>query len=122
MSETLPELRPCPFCGSKNVAVLDSPIIKYRAGSRDCAALGAWKKTDVDAIDAWNTRTADKLIERLRKALEFYARFFRLERDILSWPDTVQKWRWTGDTAEETGGPIVAREALDAEKTNTTND
>ena len=57
------ELKPCPFCGSGNIILVDSitnfyiPI--HYAICRDCECRGASKKSKEQAIEAWNRRVKD---------------------------------------------------------------
>ena len=69
------ELKPCPFCGSKNVDFVDTPywvIAKYQnklsaVGCRDCGAFGgvfnklalADEEAEKRAIKSWNRRVGD---------------------------------------------------------------
>ncbi len=69
-----PVLKPCPFCGAK------AEIEDGRNGrpwvvecpNRDCPAQPFMDHADsrLEAIAAWNKRTADQHIERLTSALE----------------------------------------------------
>ena len=55
------ELKPCPFCGSKDVSnswyydeAYEGKIFHVRC--HKCAALGPIEATEQQAIDAWNRR------------------------------------------------------------------
>ena len=57
-------LKPCPFCGCKNIVVRKYTAIAgihYYAQcdqtNGGCGAICGWKATKEDAITAWNTRT-----------------------------------------------------------------
>lgn len=55
------ELKPCPFCGGKNIDIQYLSLTKryYFCRCLDCEAQTK-SKTDKDkAIDAWNRRAAD---------------------------------------------------------------
>lgn len=79
----MPELKPCPFCGSKK-----GPFIHHQYGNgyqAKCAAancyIGEEFATERAAIKAWNTRTPDK--EALR-AFELLMKALALGEDRLS--------------------------------------
>lgn len=51
------ELKPCPVCGSLNVAVVETPV--YRRRFARCAGCGTRSRevaTEVEAAAAWNRR------------------------------------------------------------------
>lgn len=52
------ELKPCPFCGSKNLTIVDGFGEKY-VGCMECAAVGPSADTEKEAFDAWNRRVND---------------------------------------------------------------
>ena len=55
------ELRPCPFCGCKDIRVVrdkEAIIDRHRAVCFDCAAQ-IYRGTPQKAIEAWNRRCTD---------------------------------------------------------------
>lgn len=69
------ELKPCPFCGSTDVAA-NSYIIEASVHCFDCSAVIVRKHPKygdgglVAAITAWNTRATDALLREAAEALE----------------------------------------------------
>ena len=53
--ETLPKLKPCPFCGSSAVALVDLTV---RCGS--CCAVGPFGVSAEQAAQRWNERAEAK--------------------------------------------------------------
>ena len=53
------ELKPCPFCGSKDVTVYELYPISY-ARCRVCGAEGSLRDSHDEAAAAWNSRTYAK--------------------------------------------------------------
>ena len=57
------ELKPCPFCGSKDVEIRwHAPLFGEMAMlnyviCNDCGAMGSHKILESEAIKAWNRRT-----------------------------------------------------------------
>jgi Lar family restriction alleviation protein len=49
------ELKPCPFCGSKKVKLIESLVAKS-VSCYDCGGSGAYNVDKLKAIKAWNTR------------------------------------------------------------------
>ena len=50
-----PELKPCPFCGNKGRGVYKLLVfIGHFVVCRKCEAEGSYKKTELQAINAWN--------------------------------------------------------------------
>lgn len=52
----MPELKPCPFCGSDNVGISTIEDRSHYGDCWACEAEGPWKATVAEAIEAWNTR------------------------------------------------------------------
>lgn len=58
------DLKPCPFCGSKDVTLRNSGGVRW-AACRVCDAEGGWKDEEEAAVEAWNNRariTVDQAI------------------------------------------------------------
>lgn len=59
------ELKPCPFCGSKNTACsfytthTEGMEDHYYIGCKNCGANGSRGKSEEEAIEAWNRRVND---------------------------------------------------------------
>ncbi len=51
------ELKPCPFCGGK--ALCTNPTT-WMAWCTKCGAVGPWKLTYQEAIEAWNGRNNNR--------------------------------------------------------------
>ena len=58
------ELKPCPFWGHSELSVLLYTTM-FRVHCWDCGAEGPPGKTEQEAAELWNTRTADALESRL---------------------------------------------------------
>ena len=54
------ELLPCPFCGGKHLEVSHHDPVWRTVVCRKCLAFGPDKKSEAEAIAAWNTRTEAK--------------------------------------------------------------
>ena len=55
--EVLPEPLPCPFCGAKDAATVDSDDrITYFVWCMECEASGPREDTRQAAVKAWNRR------------------------------------------------------------------
>jgi Lar family restriction alleviation protein len=59
------KLKPCPFCGSKNIDLLDDQDMvyygyAYYAKCRQCKAQSRSEQKKEDAIAAWNEREGGK--------------------------------------------------------------
>lgn len=55
------ELKPCPFCGGKNIIVGGNECafdgsMGYIVECVECEASTGWCKTEFDATEAWNCR------------------------------------------------------------------
>lgn len=56
-NESLPELLPCPFCGAKESAIVDSDDrITYYVWCMTCEASGPREGDRLAAIEGWNKR------------------------------------------------------------------
>ena len=55
------ELKPCPFCGGKNITVFMKGLdrLKYAAVCEDCDARAGRKPTKKEALEEWNRRCKD---------------------------------------------------------------
>lgn len=53
-------LRPCPFCGSKIIAIMQHPRFYFRARCIGCGATTASYTNKDRAISAWNMRSNEK--------------------------------------------------------------
>ncbi len=51
LEDRIPDLEPCPFCGSLGVA-----IIGFAARCGSCGAVGPFGPTEVEAAKRWNVR------------------------------------------------------------------
>ena len=49
-------LIPCPFCGSRAEPDFYKDINTIRCSNENCDAQGPMRKTDINAIKAWNRR------------------------------------------------------------------
>lgn len=59
------DLKPCPFCGSKNIhSEYDYDNLWDTTACQDCAVT-AYGKTKEEASEAWNKRATDAKYERL---------------------------------------------------------
>lgn len=68
MSETTDRaLLPCPFCNSSSIDTIQ--VIGFSARCRSCFATGPDRKTQTEAIEAWNRR-APKESRKLKEAME----------------------------------------------------
>lgn len=61
------KLKPCPFCGSVHLSVLDYES-RYRVECNFCKARSGIWDSEADAVDAWNRRVRPTFTFR-----EFYA-------------------------------------------------
>ena len=106
-------LKPCPFCGreprrmDRASSVAESPtgwcwFIYCHCGGY-AANAHIYGKTEEEAIAAWNTRSADAELDRLRAALEQIA---ATAGEDLEWPEVSRR------TMLEVAA--IAREALNA--------
>ena len=56
------EVKPCPFCGSKNIESMGTVLIgekdeKFRIGCPDCGVWYDWLfYSEKEAVEAWNER------------------------------------------------------------------
>ena len=58
--QTMSELKPCPFCGSKAEVYEECEMVKIRCSSYMCqASVNGWHDEVEDAIEAWNRRADD---------------------------------------------------------------
>ncbi len=52
----MPDLLPCPFCGSGRVGLSIGYSLEYSVSCHNCHCEGATSAIDKDAMTAWNTR------------------------------------------------------------------
>ena len=72
------ELKPCPFgCATEDAAgpalAYIPSVVRSEGGAvqcRNCGCDGPWCATEAEAIAAWNQRTSDDELTRLRTLLE----------------------------------------------------
>ena len=50
------QLKPCPFCGSKNIAKVLLPGVKWITGCIDCGCRTSEHIRSSEAVKSWNTR------------------------------------------------------------------
>jgi len=55
------DLKPCPFCGSKDDMLINDEDYEVFVFCWSCEARGPNKSTKTDAIKAWNRRAGDGL-------------------------------------------------------------
>jgi Lar family restriction alleviation protein len=71
------KLKPCPFCGGKSAEVLNAleeqPEMELIGLTKDnwnvvcqkCFAMSGTRRTAAEAIEAWEQRVGDELMERM---------------------------------------------------------
>ena len=64
------ELKPCPFCGGKDVKVDAIPSVAQFYRCERCKAKGPYWTAGEDAKEKWNTRATDRLLKEMAEALE----------------------------------------------------
>lgn len=68
------ELKPCPFCGADNPVYQYGPDEDgdcwYTVSCEECCVETDGFRSDDEAAEAWNRRSADALIAKLTEALE----------------------------------------------------
>ena len=55
----MPELKPCPFCGGKDIEIIKfdvGSVVAYIANCQKCFAQTGFCQTPETAKEAWNTR------------------------------------------------------------------
>ena len=50
------ELKPCPFCGCKDIIIRREDYNLFGANCNDCGAEGSYCDTKEEAVEAWNKR------------------------------------------------------------------
>lgn len=63
----MPELKPCPFCGGKDISVSKFDpmgILTYVASCQECFGQTGFCRTPEAAIKAWNRRSEDEQTNR----------------------------------------------------------
>lgn len=50
------ELKPCPFCGGKDISIINHTAMGYWASCGPCGAIGPTRQTEEEAVEAWNRR------------------------------------------------------------------
>ena len=55
----MPELKPCPFCGGKELSVISVLGEDYYVECSSCTTCGPSGETYEEAIEAWNRRAED---------------------------------------------------------------
>ena len=63
--EAMPELKPCPYCGSSSVALVDLTV---RCGA--CCAVGPFGVNVEQAVRRWNERADIKLWKTLDSRID----------------------------------------------------
>lgn len=95
------ELKECPFCG--NNAELETGYNLVQCADRNCDCI-IKRKTDEEAITAWNTRATDKRVEELERELSIARQLHKedhealtkissalFDRDDISWTDSLRE-------------------------------
>ena len=57
------ELKPCPFCGSKDISLDPDSRFGFWAQCGDCSAAGPFQHLKHEAIEAWNERKPTVIID-----------------------------------------------------------
>ena len=113
------KLKPCPFCGSEDVAMLNPEYDLFWCQCNDCIAETNVGDTDDEALDKWNKRAATQQveIESLRGDAE---RLDYIEKHAICDPKMDGKHTWWPTTFKHRLiGPTI-RAAIDAAITNST--
>ena len=64
------ELKPCPRCQSGHTGVVEVRFIgEARIECHNCKLAGPYKKSPQEAIEWWNTRVTDPLIEEIAEKI-----------------------------------------------------
>jgi Lar family restriction alleviation protein len=61
------ELKPCPFCGSKDIVLESFGELRHTACCSTCECNTGYMQDDCEAIESWNTRSLE---DDLRKQLD----------------------------------------------------
>lgn len=58
LDKPCPELKPCPFCGSSEIALQQEygHLPMFFVGCDNCGASASYTETEEEAIEAWNER------------------------------------------------------------------
>ena len=67
------ELKPCPFCGSSDLAVMELLSRGFRIECQGCGAYSPIKKDGPSLLHAWNTRVDDSQATRAALVSEIVA-------------------------------------------------
>ena len=51
------ELKPCPFCGSKNCLYIEREVEAWFIYCCNCHTSGPWTQDKQEAIEVWNKRS-----------------------------------------------------------------
>jgi Lar family restriction alleviation protein len=87
------ELKPCPFCGSKDIVLESFGELRHTACCSTCECNTGYMQDDCEAIESWNTRSLE---DDLRKQLDI----------------VVEALKWVSHNSVDVYAKQKAREAL----------
>lgn len=76
------ELKPCPFCGSKSIAIQRGLTGTPRVWCADCRCNTGGKDTEAEAIEAWNKRHRETCTDTTNDADSFFCSNCGAEVDV----------------------------------------